>query len=882
MSQCQYPLLPLPAPERGDPPTGKGGFPRNNVPSLSPERQEQRLGPVFQRLADVLSEGRGDVTLRNDPSSIAPERALVLELAGSQVDVQAAIRPIKGLEFFGSGETVFEPDEDFYVTDKSKNKEQYMNQPFTEGLESPDDISQSVHGRLYLSMPDIAALKQLLSLWKCWQAGEDLPKNFKKWRDIFAILHDIRPWGPDDRLSQETISYWQEIVDEDPRAMQRIEVEMWFHENQKNRATAYRRVKDTVDQAAGTVIDHSVIEDVGYESVLVDIPSEEIRRLAVRKEVHLLVCDDIMFLRPQSSIDLPDAPTELEPEAEVPVKELDALPPVAALLDGVPVQNHDLLAGRLDIDDPDDLEAMSIVAKRYHGTAMASLIVHGDRNIARQALSRPLHVRPVLCALVDEEQECFQRNRLLIDVIYQAVRRMKEGDDSSEATAAEVFLVNLSLGDSRRPFSGPISPWARLLDYLAERYGILFLVSAGNIKKPLPVSGFANGIQLEDADPLVREREMLSALSAQKAYRTLLSPAEALNPITIGAMHKDAVDGPRGAFAIDPYHTHDLPNVSSALGLGHRKVVKPDIHLPGGREHLQPQGSHGSLSVVPKKTRAGLRAASPDGAGNLDRTSLTMGTSAATALATRAAHLIFDVLMDRDGGPMRTDLEPEFRGVVVKALLVHRAKWGGRADFLDGNDGPGPHGQGKHNERRDNIARLLGFGFPEVEEVLSCAPNRATLVGYGTINAREANIHRIPLPPSLERVREPRVLTVTVAWFSPVNRRHQAYRQAKLEVTPLKDLKITAGVQRLSSQQPASPSIGRGTVSHTCYEGNDAVPFVDGGYVVMRIYCREQAGRLDRSVRYGIAITIEAGKGIPVYEEVQARLSVPQLAQPSK
>ena len=233
----QYPLLPLPAPEQGTPPTRRG-FPPNNVPSLSPDRQVQRLGPVFQRLADVLSEDRDDLTLRNDPSSLAPERALVLEVPGSQVDVQAAIRQVKGLEFLGSDEALFDSDEDFYIIDEIKEKEQYMNQPSIGGLEFPDDTSQPVYGRLYLSMPDIAALKQLLSLWKRWQAGKALPRNFTKWRDIFAILHSIRPWGPDDRLSQETISYWQEMLNEDPKAMQRIEVEMWFHENRENRAAA--------------------------------------------------------------------------------------------------------------------------------------------------------------------------------------------------------------------------------------------------------------------------------------------------------------------------------------------------------------------------------------------------------------------------------------------------------------------------------------------------------------------------------------------------------------------------------------------------------------------------------------------------------------------
>ena len=431
-----------------------------------------------------------------------------------------------------------------------------------------------------------------------------------------------------------------------------------------------------------------------------------------------------------------------------------------------------------------------------------------------------------------------RRDRLLIDVIYRAVRRIKEGDEEGEAPAPDVFLINLSLADAGRPFGGPISPWARLLDYLADRYGILFLVSAGNVESPLRVDGFAGWIEFEDADPSDREQAVLMALSEQKAFRTLLLPAEALNPITVGAMHDDAVVGPRGALAVDPYATRELPNVSSALGLGHRRVVKPDIHLPGGREHVRFQATGRGLVLVPEPGgRSGLRAASPDAAGNRDRTALAMGTSAATALATRSAHLIFDALMDREGGSMHADMEAHYRAVVVKALLVHRARWGSRAAVLEENYGP--HGRGKHVARRDNVARLLGYGFPDIDEALACAPNRATLVGYGTITAGEANVHRIPLPQSLERVTEPRTLSVTVAWFSPVNRRHQAYRRAKLEVSAIRDLETAAGVSR-SSGQPSNYSVPRGTVFHESYDGNRAVAFVDDGHVVLRIYCREQ------------------------------------------
>ena len=854
----EYPLLPLPAFERGDPP-GARRFVRS-VPKVPPGRQGERLGPIFERLANVLAEERDGLSLLDDPSNIAPERALVLEVAGSMVDFRALAARVGGLEFLGDEEIDFDPDEDFFEPDERK------------GREGERRTDRPLGGRLYLAMPDVEALRQLLSLWGRWQRGEGLPSGFTPWRDVFASLREIRPWGPADRLSDETIALWREEIETDPGEMRRIEVELWYRDRGEIRAAALRRVAEAVAEAGGALVHHAVVEEIGYEAVLIDLSAAEIARLAEREGVHLVICDDIMFLRPQSLADVPAPGAETGPEEAIPDDEPADLPPIAALLDGVPVQNHALLDGRLEMDDPDGLEAMSVVAERYHGTAMASLILHGDRNVANEVLSRRLYTRPVLYAPGSGLREEPRRDQLLIDVIYRAVKRIKEGDEEGEATAPEVFLVNLSLGDARRPFGGPISPWARLLDYLADRYGILFLVSAGNVARPLRVDGFAGWIEFEDADPADREQALLMTLSEQKAFRTLLSPAEALNPITVGAMHDDAVVGPRGAVAVDPYATNELPNVSSALGLGHRKVVKPDIHLPGGREHLRFQASGSGLVVVPESGgRSGLKAAAPDAAGNRDRTGLTMGTSAATALATRSAHMIFDALMDRDGGSMHADMEAHFRAVVVKALLVHRARWGSRAAFLDRHYGP--HGKGKHSERRDNISRLLGYGFPNIDEALSCAPNRATLVGYGTIAAREANIHRIPLPQSLERVTEPRTLTVTAAWFSPVNRRHQAYRRAKLEVSALSKLELAAGVSR-SKGQPASFSVPRGTISHERYEGDNTVAFVDDGHVVLRVYCREQAGALDQNIRYGMAVTIEAGEGIPVYHEVQARLAV--------
>src|SRR6185437_7398032 len=145
--------------------------------------------------------------------------------------------------------------------------------------------------------------------------------------------------------------------------------------------------------------------------------------------------------------------------------------PILGLLDGVPVAAHALLANHLVVDDQFALEPNAPVADRIHGTAMASLIVHGDRNLDEAPLRRRIHVVPVLGA-----NDRFPDDRLIIDVIYGAIMAMRAGATPS---APDVLIVNVSLGNRRRPFHGQLSPWSRLLDRLAYRFGILFVVSAG-------------------------------------------------------------------------------------------------------------------------------------------------------------------------------------------------------------------------------------------------------------------------------------------------------------------------------------------------------------------------------------------------------------------
>ena len=860
----EYPLLRLPAPESSAPRPPRSYSPGSRT--VTKIRQQQRFGPRFDRLRKTLQPDQIP-QLRADPSGIAPERALVLEVYESVEDFYRAINRVGGLEFLGEAAVEFDLGEYVRVKDARKETKDQTHE------------DKSIGGCIYLAMPDVRALAEMLSLWDSWCRGTELPRNFGRWGKVFERLRDVRGWGPKDRIAEDAIGFWREELAVSGLNKRRIEAELWFHRDSQRRSVAYEQFEEVVDHAGGRIIDHAAVEDIGYEAALLEVPSAEVERLVSREEIHLSICDEIMFLRPQSALNVPayGEQDEAVPRA-VPDAVVQDARPIAALLDGVPAQNHQLLMDRIDVDDPDTLERLSIVESRWHGTAMASLIMHGDLAVlSGPPISRQLHIRPILYALERDGDERFFQDRLLVDVFYRAVRRMKEGEEGGEPTAAEVFLVNLSVADESRPFCGLASPWARLVDYLADRYGILFLISAGNIKRPLPVEGFGGLASFEDADQGARAVAVLKALDQQKSRRTLLSPAEAINAITVGACHEDSFKGYRGLSAIDPYAGEQYPNISSALGLGLRKTIKPDIHMPGGREHVGPASSSGhSVAVVPVG-KCGLLAAAPDPGGE----SLNAGTSAATALATRAAHQIFETLRNIESASAHTRIESGFYSVLVKALLVHQAQWGKCGDML--MDLYGPRGRGKHVEHKDNIARVLGHGFPDIEKALACASNRATLVGYGTVQAGTANVHRIPLPPSLENVSEPRSITVTVAWFSPINPYHQDYRCAKLEVDAATSADIrenepvirkATGTER-ASDQPSDSSMPRGTVFHTRYEGKRVVEYVDEGHVLLRVTCRERSGGLDQAIRYGVAVTVEAGESVPVYEEIKNRLEVP-------
>ncbi|MBY3397138.1 S8 family peptidase [Rhizobium laguerreae] len=807
------------------------------------KRQDQQFTPRFARLAQVLQRDPTGLSLRADPTALAPERLLVFEVKGDVANFARAVNRVPGLELI---------DEEELPSDEDKA-------PFA-----------------YLLVPDLAALRQILSLWQTWLARGELAEGYAPWRDVFACLRDLRVWGPSDRVQPLDAEILEEEVDgRDDDELLTLELELIYRAAAGAGALAENAVVQAIEQAGGRPIHRARIDDIAYHAVLAQIPVAAIRLVIERAPGSLAGVEPIMHIRPQSlvtGIEANDILAPGAPAAEAPVSNASIL----ALLDGVPVAGHPLLRRHLNVEDHFGLEPDALVAQRVHGSAMASLIVHGDRNRPEPPLPRQIHCIPVL-----GDQDRFPPDRLIVDLIYQAVLQMRGG---LQPSAPWVIIVNISLGNLRRPFHGQLSPWARLLDRLAYRFGILFLVSAGNITQSFPVPDFDTRLAFEDASPALRAQGVVRAIGAIVADRRLLSPSESVNGLTIGGRNLDWVSQTDRASArvnVNPFTDLDTANASSALGPGFANSVKPDILMPAAREHLRVIGSGGCVIVSPAGAArgAGLKVAAPPRPGMEGAEAYTNGTSAATALASRTAHRIHDAL-EAAYGQEFLQLAGTHRAVVIKALMVHHARWPEEAAALVKRL-LGPSGRGQASRQKDNIRRFFGYGVFDADDAVACASDRATFWCVGNLGRERVVDVVVPIPAAMGGQARPHAISTTLAWFTPVLPGRKSYRSVRMKILEPEELEGLAVDGH--GHQPDMNQTNRGTVYTRHWAGDRAAVVAEGKTITFKIQRDpDPAAPVDDAVPFGLAVTLAMPGELRLYDQVRSRLQPrpPQRATP--
>jgi len=856
MSDDARPLLAFDSPSVGE--RIKPGAHPPKVVGPGGRRQGERLSPRFKELTDAFEAKRAELG-EGTPVEADPSLVIVLDLAGSVEEFYKTVNKVEGLEFLAEmvGDTT-DPDGDFYIQDRGKERSK-----------------KSVEHSLYLVMSNARAVDQMVSLFGRWEKG---PKAKFEWglgkfKGVFSQLVDLRRWGPEDRVRETgLIERWQETLDivGDSQSSVRVEVELWYRNDRGQRQASEQEIRTIIADSGGRVVNRAKIEEIGYHALLAELPRQQVETVVRQgpQAIRLLMAEDVMFVSPFEPMSVKAAPSVPGSEFSFPPVALKDNKPRIALLDGVPFQNHDALAGRLSIDDPDDFESGYPLAARSHGTAMASLIIHGDLSVPEIPLDRKVYVRPIMRheeLPSDQYVERVSPDTLFVDLLHRAVRRILIGESSRPPVAPSVRIINLSIGDRGRPLVRRMSPIGRLVDWLALEYNVLFIISAGNHVDPISIP--AEGASDRESARVAA----LQAVHASQIVRGILPPGDAMNAVTVGAVHADGSPDPDESSNVWDLSRQGEPALYSATGPGVDRMIKPDIYHVGGRRlfvrPIKQSVLRSDVDLCPARTTRtgpGLRVAAPSEWGSSNRTTFECGTSHATALVTREASLLFDLLEARSHDRYVSPLpDAMFHPLIVRALLAHACSWGDWQKELS------PELRITSDQRR-NLTPFLGYGR-YFSDVARSAVNRAVVVAGNFIGLDERHSYDLPLPHSIRNKAEWRRLSITLAYWAPATHGLKRYRAAKVYFTA-PELGLVQG-ERVDAYYSA---VQRGSLQHEVIDGSRVTAFRDNATFPVHVECMrggQRGGKID-PIRYALVVSIEtaAETSVTVHDEVRAGL----------
>lgn len=861
MSDDARPLLAFDSPSVGERVKSGGRPPK--VVGPGGRRQGERLSPRFKELTDAFEAKRAELG-EGTPIEADPSLVIVLDLAGSVEEFYKAVNKVKGLEFLAemAGDTT-DSDDDFYILDRGQERSK-----------------KSVEHSLYLVMSNAKAVDQMISLFDRWKKDPKakFDRGLGKFKDVFSQLVDLRRWGPEDRVRETgLIERWQETLDivGDSQSSVRVEIELWYRNDRGQRQASEQEIRTIIADSGGRVVNRAKIEEIGYHALLAELPRQQVETVVRQgpQAIRLLIAEDVMFVSPFEPMSVKAVPSVPGSELSFPPVALEDDRPRIALLDGVPFQNHDALAGRLSIDDPDDFESGYPLAARSHGTAMASLIIHGDLSAPEKPLDRKVYVRPIMRhekLPSDQYVERVSPDTLFVDLLHRAVRRLFVGESGRPPVAPSVRVINLSIGDRGRPLVRRMSPIGRLVDWLALEYNVLFIISAGNHVDPISIPAEAA------SDRESARVAALQAVHASQIVRGILPPGDAMNAVTVGAVHADGSPDLDESSNVWDLSRQGEPALYSATGPGVDRMIKPDIYYVGGRRlFVQPTpllAAGSDIDLYPANTASmgpGLRVAAPSEWGSSSRTTFECGTSHATALVTREASLLFDLLEEKRQDSAALDSpDPMFHPLLVRALLAHACSWG------DWQKEMSPALQ-ITSDRSRHLTPLLGYGRIDPSRARSTM-SRAVVIAGNRIGLDERHSYELPLPSSIRSKAEWHRVSITLAYWAPVTRGLKRYRSSKVFFTTsnAKTISSIVGGNRIDAHYQA---VARGSLQHEVIEGDNSPRFFGDATFPIHVECMKD-GQNDSEqkfrIRYALVASIETASetSTTVHDEVRAGL----------
>lgn len=551
-------------------------------------------------------------------------------------------------------------------------------------------------------------------------------------KQLLEALTSIEAWDAEDRKSWALKQYGlpqDEIFT--------LDVELWPSD-----LSASPQRKELVDAFEQWLISNNIEkkDKVNLDSLL-------LYRLLVERDgaEKLLNHSDVRFidLPPRSGIDyqtinrdINSLPTDIQPPRK------DA--PRICILDSGINTNHPLLKNAVAesasfVEGEDEFDAAG------HGTQVAGIALFGNL------------------------EECNRSNFWVPEawlfngkILNKHCEFNSEAIESTLVKAVEYFvdlgcrIFNLSIGNENSPYDGKhIRGIAYILDLLARKHDILFVVSVGNFRgcdePPVPAESWRE----EYPEYLLGD------------HNRIIDPAPALNVLTVGslALH----DATRG----DLHRPEDIDHLAAAKanqpspftrhGPTVKGAIKPELVAYGGN-FASPMRFEGKQCQV-KDGEPGILSLSANFVGNT-LFSVCHGTSFSAPYIT---HLAGRLLANY----------PDASANLLRAILVNHADM--PEDCLSTFTEEVRKAYAKSNGRRDPHVEFAGYGLVNEENLYRSDESAVLLMSEDTIANDSYQFYELPLPEEfLRRKKSARELRVSLSYTPAVRTTRLDYRATKI------------------------------------------------------------------------------------------------------
>lgn len=619
----------------------------------------------------------------------------------------------------------------------------------------------------------------------------------------------------------------------------RLEVHCWCPEDDAEARRRSREVSAAISSAGGAVLSASVRSGAGWSAICCDLPIGAVDDLIGTHRVSWI---DLMPRPSLELLQLLHATPESLPTVVGPA--VDA--PILAVIDSGIRSAHPLLAPAVvgvervgqGLGDGGD--------ESGHGTLVASIGLYGSLEDVLATGGAAYPAGRLLSVRVLDGNDRFPDDEMWPELLLEAM---------TLAADAGARVINLSLGDDRRPY---ISPRPTAIGAIVDQFirghpNLVVVTSTGNFPTTQhDVARLTSGDYVQDL------------LESPEAG--ILDPGTAALALTVGGTGNQLHQGVAGAPSAEKVVAGGpgLPAPYTRVGPGPMGAIKPELAAVSGSVVVD--------TLVGRPVNDMLGQVVGAGGSQPDRLlAASHGTSFAAPLVSHAALRILRQY------PMLT-------GNSTRALL------------LVGADELTPYLVGGANARKDE-RRLTGFGRVSVERAEASDDHRVVLLSETSIRLDQVHFYRIPIPTSFRSPGGRINLAVALTFDPPVRVTRLDYMASKMGFQvfhgPSVEQVRAAYVRAESNQemqdevsqtpaelrasrldlQPADQSRSRGANQLGRYERRQRVDEDKPDEYVVAVRSLNRWDVPETEQRYSLAVLLERDSDHPeIYAELRAEL----------